>query len=247
SDRSQVRELYRLVGERFGAVEVLVNNAGTIQVSPLEHLTHEDFEEAMASNYWSAVNCTLEALPDMRSARGGRIINVSSIGGRVPVPHLLPYTASKFALSGFSDALRAELLKDGVLVTTIYPVMMRTGSHRNAVFKGQNEKEYAWFALSDTLPLLSVSAEWAARAILEAARHGEPAALLGYPTKIAALAYGLFPGLTVEALAVVDKLLPAPGGIGSGRALGKESRSPLAPPALTALGEEAGDRNNQPA
>jgi NAD(P)-dependent dehydrogenase (short-subunit alcohol dehydrogenase family) len=247
SDRSQVRELFRLIGERFGPVEVLVNNAGTIQVGPLELQTREDFVEAMDANYWSAVHCSLEALPDMRARREGRIVNISSIGGLVPVPHLLPYSASKFALSGFSDGLRVEAMKDGVKVTTVYPTLVRTGSHRNALFKGQNEKEYAWFALSDTNPLLSVSAEWAARAIIEASRYGEASAFLGYATKIARVAYGFFPGVTVAGLTLANRLLPRPGGIGTARALGKESRSPLAPASLTALGESAGDKLNQPA
>ena len=75
------------------------------------------------------------------------------------MPHLLPYSASKFALVGFSEGLRAELAKDGIRVTTVCPGLMRTGSPPNAAFKGRHREEYAWFALSDALPILSISAE----------------------------------------------------------------------------------------
>ena len=68
------------------------------------------------------------ALPHLRKRGGGRIVNISSFGGRVAVPHLVPYCASKFALAGLSDSLRAELAQDNIHVTTVCPGMMRTGS-----------------------------------------------------------------------------------------------------------------------
>lgn len=99
----------------------------------------------------------------MRRQRGGRIVNVSSVGGKIGVPHLLPYTASKFALTGLSEGLRVELKRERILVTTVCPGLMRTGSPRNALFRGKHKREYAWFAIADSLPLLSISAESAAR------------------------------------------------------------------------------------
>src|SRR6187401_336238 len=112
----------RLVGDaaaRFGTVDVLINNAGIIQVGPIEHMTHDDFERAMAVHFWGPLHTTLAALPMMRRQGSGRIVNISSIGGKIGVPHLVPYCASKFALTGLSDSLRAELLKDGISVTTV--------------------------------------------------------------------------------------------------------------------------------
>ena len=88
---------------------MLVNNAGIIQVGPLEHMTIDDFEEAMATHFWGPLFTILAALPHMRGRGGRRIVNISSIGGKIAVPHLLPYTASKFALTGLSEGLRAEL------------------------------------------------------------------------------------------------------------------------------------------
>src|SRR6185503_4123757 len=120
-------------------------------------------------------------LPEMRARREGRIVNITSIGGKISVPHLLPYSASKFALVGLSEGLRAELAKDGIVVTTICPGLMRTGSPRNATFKGQHRAEYAWFSIGDSLPVTAMSADRAARQILTACKRGEAEVVLSVP------------------------------------------------------------------
>ena len=135
--------LVNLAAEKFGQVDILINNAGIIQVGPVETLTLRDIEEAMATNFWGAVYCTMAAIPHMRRQRFGRIGNVISIGGKVPTPHLVAYSASKFALTGFTESLRAELAKDGILVTGVYPHIMRTGGHVHALIKGDHETEYS--------------------------------------------------------------------------------------------------------
>ena len=81
-------------------MDVLINNAGRIQVGPLEVQTIEDFEEAIAIHFWAPLYTTLAVLPEMRERGEGRIVNIASIGGKVAVPHLLPICASKFALVG---------------------------------------------------------------------------------------------------------------------------------------------------
>jgi len=123
----------------------------------------------------------MAVLPEMRERGHGRIVNISSIGGKISVPHLLPYSVGKFALTGFSEGLRAEILKDNVYVTTICPGLMRTGSPRNALFKGDNRAEYAWFSISDSLPLLSMNAGWAARRIVNASIRGDAELVLSLP------------------------------------------------------------------
>jgi short-subunit dehydrogenase len=245
TDEAAVTEMVQAVCQQLGSVDVLVNNAGTISVGPLEEMRLEDFEEALDTNFRSALYTTLAVLPGMRSRRAGRIVNISSIGGKLSVPHLLPYSASKFALTGFSQGLRAELKQDGIVVTTICPGLMRTGSPRNATFKGQHEAEYAWFVAGDSLPLTSISAESAARRIIRACELGEAEVVLSLPAKLAAKFHGLFPGLTADMLAQANRLLPAPGGIGTARATGAESRSKLTPAWLTRLTDEAAVRNNQ--
>jgi NAD(P)-dependent dehydrogenase (short-subunit alcohol dehydrogenase family) len=245
TDRAQVSELVEVVTRRFGGVDVLVNNAGVIQVGPLEVMTLEDFEQAMAIHFWGPLYTTLAVLPQMRARRDGRIVNVSSIGGKIAVPHLVPYSASKFALVGLSDGLRAELSKDNIAVTTVCPGLMRTGSPRNATFKGKHRDEYAWFSISDALPVTSIQAERAARQIINACRRGQAELIISAQAVLAVKFRALFPEATADMLALANRLLPGPGGIGRRRAKGKESESSLAPSLLTTLSDRAALRNNE--
>lgn len=245
TDRAEVEEMLALVRDRFGKVDVLVNNAGIIQVGPLEVMTLNDYEVAMKTHFWGPLYTILGVLPAMQARREGRIVNISSIGGKISVPHLVPYSASKFALVGLSQGLRAELAKDGVVVTTVCPGLMRTGSPRNADFKGRHRAEYAWFSISDALPLTSMKAERAARQILEACRRGDAEVVLSIQAQLAVRFHGLFPGLTADLMGLVNRFLPPPGGIGRKKAKGKESTSAVSPSFLTALNERAAARHNQ--
>jgi len=245
TDRAQVEEMVGAVRGHFGRIDVLVNNAGVIAVGPMEVMTREDYEEAMAIHFWGPLEAVLAAVPEMRARGEGRIVNVSSIGGKLSVPHLLPYSASKFALVGLSEGLRAELRKDGVLVTTVCPGLMRTGSPRNATFKGRHRAEYAWFSISDALPLASMDAARAAEQIVAACRRGDAEVVLSFPARLADKVHALMPGLTADLLGVVNRLLPAPGGIGTARAKGSESESAVSPSWLTTLSDQAAARNNE--
>jgi len=247
SDRNQVQTIMASVEERLGPIDVLVNNAGIMIVGPVEHMTLEDFEEAMRVNYWGAVYTSLSALPGMKRRGGGRIVNITSIGGKVAFPHLLPYTASKFALVGFSEGLRAELAKDGIWVTTIVPNLMRTGSPRNADFKGQHESEYAWFAISDSLPGASISAKRAAKRIVRACVNGESEVVLGLPARIAVIANAMAPGLIADLLAAGNQwLLPGESGAeGNERRKGYKSESAFAQNPLSGLTRAAEQAHNE--
>lgn len=245
TDPDQVWGMIDGLTRHYGGVDVLVNNAGTIQVGPMEVMTPGDFEEAMKTHFWAPLYATLAVLPQMKSRRAGRIVNISSIGGKIAVPHLLPYCASKFALVGFSEGLRAELLKDNIYVTTVCPGLMRTGSPRNALFKGRHREEYAWFKISDSLPLVSVSARTAAARVVRACRYGQAEVMLALPARLAVVFHGLFPGLTADLNASINAWLPEPGGIGARRARGSQSESALSQSSLTTLTEKAAVRNNQ--
>lgn len=242
-DPVQVEAMVSAVHERFGAVDVLVNNAGIIQAGPLESMTMEDFEEAIDTHLWAPLHTTLAVLPEMKRRGEGRIVNISSIGGKLSVPHLVPYSASKFALVGLSDGMRAELAQDGILVTTVCPGLMRTGSPPNAKFKGDHEKEFAWFYLSDSLPGLSISAERAARKIIEGCRRGDAEVLVGMPAKLGAVARALAPNLTAALLAYVNRWLPQDSQ--QERFTGNESETPLTRSWLTQLSQKAAARNNE--
>ena len=246
TSHTEVLEMIAAIEGRLGGVDVLVNNAGVIQMGPIEVMTHADFEKAMNAHFWAPLHTMMAVLPRMRQKKSGRIVNISSIGGKVSVPHLVPYCASKFALTGLSRGMRTELLKDGIAVTTVCPGLMRTGSPRNAGFKGKHREEYAWFSISDALPLLSVSAERAAREILNACRRGRTELVISLPAKLAVLLDTLAPEVTSNLFGLANKLLlPGPGGIGEREAKGKESESALSPSWLTTLNERAAVRNNE--
>lgn len=244
--QEQVNGAVTRAAMRYGGIDVLINNAGIIQVGPFEHMTVQDFQEAMAIHLYAPLFAIMAVLPHMRLGGGGRIVNISSIGGKIALPHLLPYVASKFALVGLSDGLRAELRRDNIFVTTVCPGLMRTGSPRNALFKGQHRKEYAWFAVSDSLPVLSVSAEQAAQQILLACARGSARLILGTHAKAAFLLSELFPGAHATLASLANRCLPAPDPSASERSFhGHESESAWVPSWLTRLSQRAALRNNQ--
>jgi short-subunit dehydrogenase len=223
---------------------VLVNNAGTMLVGPISTLQASDFETALHDNFLSAVYATLAVLPSMRRRRSGRIINIASIGGKISVPHLLPYSASKFALVGFSEGLRAELAGIGIKVTTVCPGLMRTGSARQAMFKGRQRSEFDWFVTSASAPGISMSAERAGRTILAAAARGESEIVLLLPVKAATLLHGLAPGFTLDLLGLAGRLLPDATGETSDAVSGKHLEGTV-PKWRTLLSDRAAQRNNE--
>ncbi len=246
-DRAQIEEAVRTVLAHFGGVDVLINNAGIIEVGPLEHMQREDFERAMQLHLWAPFTLMWELIPHMRARRSGRIVNISSIGGKIAVPHLAAYCASKFALVGLSDALRSELGADGIYVTTVAPGMMRTGSHVNAQFRGNHASEFAWFSAGNSAPLLSMNVERAARKILHACRRGQPELTLTLAARAAIMGNAVLPNATGYALKLVNRLLPkATDHSGDELRTGGESRSrKLAPKWLTYLSDQAIGRNNE--
>ncbi len=235
SDRDQVEGMVREVSNRWGGVDILVNNAGIIQVGPVQSMTIADFEQAMGVMYWGVLHPTLAVLPQMRERKNGRIVNITSIGGKVSIPHLLPYNSAKFAAVGLSEGLRAELARDGITVTTIVPGLMRTGSHINAYFKGRQEREYTWFALGASLPVVSMDAERAAHQILEAVRRGEAERVLSVPSTTLSLFHGVFPGTTSDILGIVNRILPRVSADGTGMSRGTEVQDRMHSTVLTAL------------
>ena len=245
ADREAVATMVQQVVGRFGPIDVLVNNAGVIQVGPAETMTLRDYEEAMAVNFWGVVHPTLVILPAMRERRRGRIVNITSIGGRLGVPHLVPYSASKFAALGFSQGLRAEERRHGVVVTSVVPGLMRTGSPRNATFRGKHRAEYAWFSIADNLPGITIDVEEAARRILEGVRRGDAEVRFPLATRLAVIAAAAAPNLTASALELTSRLLPEAPADRRGRRAGRESQSVASPSLLTRLGDDAARRYNQ--
>jgi NAD(P)-dependent dehydrogenase (short-subunit alcohol dehydrogenase family) len=232
--------------ERFGSIDVLINNAGIIQVGPVGHMKLSDYDDAMNTHFWGPLFMMLAALPHMRRQGQGRIVNISSIGGRIGLPHLVPYAASKFALTGLSDSLRYELARDNIHVTTVCPGLMRTGSPLNASMKGRHPQEYAWFAISDSLPLAAIDVERAARQVIAACRHGDAELVITVQAKMAILARTVAPELFATAMAMINRLLPPPTGPqGDTARLGRDSESEWAPSKLTEPTYKAAEENNE--
>lgn len=242
-DEAQCTALLQTIDKTYGALDVLVNDAGAIEVGAFADQTVDDFREAIETHLFGPLYLTRAAIPILRQKDSARIVNIASVGGLVGVPHLAPYSASKFALVGFSQALAAELAGEDIHVTTVIPGLLRTGSPDHAIFKGDNRAEYAWFTLSDANPLISTAATAAAEQIARAIVSGTPFVSIGWTANVARLANALAPKLVTSVLKTVATLLPPAGG--STRARGSESHSPLAPSLLTALDRDAVVKFNQ--
>jgi short-subunit dehydrogenase len=245
SDREQVEETIRRAIHDLGRIDILVNNAGVIEVGPLKAQQIEDFEEAMQVMFWGVVHPTLAVLPHMLDRRSGRIANITSIGGKVSVPHLLPYSCAKFAAVGFSEGLHAELAREGIAVTTVVPGLMRTGSHVNAYFKGDTQTEYNMFALSATSPLTAMSGHRAAKQIVRAIRMGRAEVILTPQAKLAALVHGIAPGQTSNLMGLVHRVLPGGNSAEKTKVRGKETETRITRSPLTALGRMEGRKLHQ--
>ena len=197
-ETAQIQSAVQQILQRFGKINILINNAGTIEIGPIEHMQLKDFDRSMRLHFWAPFILYLLLAPHMR-ANGGRIVNISSIGGRIAVPHMAAYSASKFALAGFSDAIRAELARDNILVTTVTPGLMRKGDHA---------AEYKWFDWSRKIPFASISVERAARKIVNACRRGKPVLVMPWSAYFIITANALFPNLTARVMKIVNRSLP---------------------------------------
>jgi NAD(P)-dependent dehydrogenase (short-subunit alcohol dehydrogenase family) len=139
-----------------------------------------------------------------------------------------------------------ELAKDNILVTTVYPGLMRTGSPPNALFKGQHAAEYAWFSVSDSLVISSIDARRAAQQVVEACRYGEAELTISIQALLASRFAPLFPKLTEALLRLTVRFLPGPTGQDGDRAqTGWQSQSAVSPSILTRTTDEAAVQNNQ--
>lgn len=245
-NQAEVDAAVRRVVAEHGVIDVLINDAGIIEVGPVQHMSVADFEDALNTHFWGPLFSIRAALPHMRQRGARRIVNISSIGGKIAVPHLLPYSASKFALTGLSEGLSAELASEGFAVTTVCPGLMRTGSTYNARFKGKHRQEFAWFHTADSLPVISISATRAARQIVDACRHGDPELVITAAARAAVLFNAISPAATARLMAAINRVLPGPADVEGDRArTGWQSVSSVAPSRLTRLADRASIENNE--
>lgn len=159
SDKVQVESMSRQVLDRFGRIDVLVNNAGFAIYGPVSKLTIDEIEAQMATNYLGMVYCVKSLLPVMLGQRSGHIVNVASVAASFGLPGIASYCASKFAMLGFSEGLSHELKGTGVGVTVVSPIMVKTDFFDHQSFKSM--PKYSSTALS---------AGTVAKAVVSAAR-----------------------------------------------------------------------------
>lgn len=245
TDPDQVESMIRDVIDHYGKVDVLINNAGMVQVAPHEAFTIDDYEIAMKTNFWASLYTMLSVIPHFKFQGEGRIVNITSIGGKVAVPHLLPYVASKHALVGLSEGMQAELKKDNIHVTTVVPNLMRTGSPRNIDVKGDHEAEYAWFKAAASSSMISQDVEVSAKSIIKSIKYGDSEAVLSFTAKAATIVQAIAPGWLGAAMRVVNALLPSNTSDGYETKKGYESESDVSLSWLGNNSDVAAARNNE--
>ncbi len=131
TDAEQVKRLMARTREHFGGLDILVNNAGVGLYASVAEMAWADFEQMWKVNFFGVVRCIREALPDLRERRG-MVVNISSVAGKLAIPYLTGYCASKFALNAFSTGLRMELAQAWVRVVVVCPGTVRTPFHQSA-------------------------------------------------------------------------------------------------------------------
>lgn len=244
TDRAQVEEMIAEVIEHYGRLDVLINNAGIIQVGPVDTMGVEEYEEAMKTHFWGPLYAILAAIPHFKERGKGRIVNITSIGGKIAVPHLLPYTVSKFALVGLSEGMHVELKRHNIHVTTVVPNLMRTGSTKHATLKGNHEAEYAWFKASGSSPLLSQETRVAAKEIIKAIEYSESEPILSATAKAMTILKGVAPGWVNVLMSIANRLMPDNTSYGQRSKKGYESETDLSP-ALGALSDKGARKSNE--
>jgi NAD(P)-dependent dehydrogenase (short-subunit alcohol dehydrogenase family) len=209
-NQASTREMFDRVARELGPIDIVVANAATLLVAPIETLGQHHFDDAMLEIFGTATRTALTALPDMQARRRGTIVFITSIGARFGVPHLAPYSAAKFAEAGFAEALGAEVAKDGVHVLTVFPGLMRTGSWLHGRFRGAPERELGWFGSAALAPLLSIDTESAARHVVRAIVLGKRRLTFTPAARLALAVHDFLPGVWWFASALAGRLLPRP-------------------------------------
>jgi len=254
-DEAVVNAVVEEVAASDQPLEVAIHVAGVIQVGHADKVTLGHFHDAVDTMLWGPVHLALAVLPFMRDAGRGRIGVISSVGGLVAVPRLVPYSVAKFGAVGLAEGLYSELAGTGVTVTAVTPGLMRTGGHTHARFVDDAITDYAWFAPLASMPGLSISAERAARRIVSGVLAGKPTVELTPLTILGRRVHGLAPATTIRAMGLMSRMLPGPSGSApdpmSDEAPAVEGRTAAARLSsrlvngLSVLGDRAAQRNNE--
>ncbi|MCL1465071.1 SDR family oxidoreductase [Argonema galeatum] len=196
-DFQQVQTLVNKALQTFGNIDILINNAGICLTAPMEKTSLSDWQKIMDTNFWGYVYAIQAILPHFLERNTGTIINVGSIGGKMPLPQMTAYCASKYAITGLTESLRLELFPKGIQVCAVHPGVINSNFMERAMFRGgdESETEARRQQMSKLLESSWVSKpEDIANAIWDAVQNKRSEVVVG-PTFLATEAYRLFPGL----------------------------------------------------
>lgn len=178
-DYEQVNNLMQKTIAHFGQIDILVNDAGVYYMGPVEEASLDDWHQIIQTNLWGYIHTIHALLPHFLERGSGTIVNISSIGGLDPIPYQVPYTTSKYAVTGLTKSLRAELAPKGIHVCGIYPSFIRTQLYERALFRGQDaDKRYDLVYRSFHSPFLE-KPEDVARTVWQAIEHRRKDVLVG--------------------------------------------------------------------
>lgn len=196
-DPEQVKNSIEKAIAHFGSIEVLINNAGIYLLAPVEECSLEDWQQVIDTNLWGYIHAIRAILPHFLATGKGIIVNVGSIGGKVPIPYHVPYTTSKYAVTGLTEALHEELAPKGIHVCGVHPNFIKTNLMERAIFRGNNEEDMqARHDLVETAlkSNLLEKPEDVAQAIWEAVKNRRYEVMVG-SANISKATYNLLPGL----------------------------------------------------
>jgi short-subunit dehydrogenase len=141
TDPSQVNALVEKALDRFEFIDVLINNAGRFAEGPVEAFSLSDWHDIIDLNLWGYIHTINALLPHFLQRKKGTIVNLSSIGGKAATPYIVPYCTSKFAVTGLTESLHAELKPKGIHVCGIYPNLVKSSLMERTVFRGNDEQD----------------------------------------------------------------------------------------------------------
>jgi NAD(P)-dependent dehydrogenase (short-subunit alcohol dehydrogenase family) len=179
ADRASVAALAQAVVEQFGRVNVMINNAGVTVTGDFEEMSYEDFDWIVGINFLGVVNGTKEFLPHLIASGDGAIVNISSLFGLISMPGQTAYNATKYAVRGFTEALREEMLINGhpVTVTCVHPGGIKTGIARHG--RKTASQDAAAIDSFFEKKLARMTADKAAQIIVKGALAGKARVLVG--------------------------------------------------------------------
>ncbi len=134
SDKNQVKSMANSVIQKFGKIDILINNAGFAIYGNVSDLSIEEIESQIQTNYLGMIYCTKNFLPVLQKQNSGHIVNIASVAASFGLPGIAPYCASKFAMLGFSEGLKHELKHTNIGITVVSPIMVRTNFFEHKSF-----------------------------------------------------------------------------------------------------------------